>query len=202
MRKFSEAFLNEIKRHSTTIASRVLRHSPDGNFICPICGNGGGTSGTGITFKDNGNAYCHNDGWIDIFRAVEAAEHCTFPEAVKICADYLGKNIEYDDDGVKVYTSKNSKIRDNNTIINAPDFTPDTNYDYTKDPSNPLHSAKDLTDYYIKCNQELPKHKIAVDYLKSRNLYDEKLIADYKIGYDPEIKCIIVPHTKYYCTLN
>ena len=33
-----------------------------------------------------------------------------------------------------------------------------------------------------------------------RNLCDEKLIADYKIGYDPAINCIIIPHTKYYCT--
>ena len=187
MKKFTESLLSEIKKHGKELAEYYLDHSRDGNFICPICGNGSGESGTGIIFKDNGNAFCHNDGWIDIISAIQKKYQIDFPMAVKNCADALGLPVEYDSEDYR--PQKKSRQE------SVPPIHP-----IVKPKPKEEKPQQDQSEYYAACHSALLKSEIAVNYLKKRNLFDEELINAFNIGYDKQTNSIVIPHTKYFCT--
>ena len=185
MKKFKESLLNEIKKHGKELAEYYLDHSRDGNFICPICGNGSGESGTGIFFND-GNAFCHNHGYIDIISAIQEKYQINFPMAVKNCADALGLPVEYDSEDYR--PQKKSRQESVSPI-----------HPIVKPKPNEEKPQQDLTDYYSKCHQNISDSK-AQAYLKKRGLDDKDLIDYFNLGYDKDCNCLVIPHDKYFCT--
>ena len=182
---FNSNFLEDLKNQTATIADRLLTHSKDGNYICPFCGNGSRQDGTGIKFNgETAHCFVCNKGF-NIFQAVQQQHNCNFNEAVILCADVLNVNLQYD----------SIKIHSKNHLHN---ISPAEKLLTLTDDKEYYH--RDLTPYYDACNKALFDYPKAVNYLKSRNLFDEVLINTYKIGYDPTINCIVVPHTQFYCT--
>ena len=181
MKNFDENLINEIKKHTQDLANYYLDRSADGNFVCPICGNGSGTSGTGITFKDNGSAFCHHDGggWFDIITAVKAKLHCDFVPAVTACADFLGLD------------HKSGDCMPQKKLI-------PTHHPITK-PQKDDKPQQDLTDYYCKCHANINDTAVQ-SYLKKRHLDDNDLIDNFNLGFDKNCNCLVIPHTKTFCT--
>lgn len=183
-----ESTFDDIKSQTATLAERFLTHSKDGNYICPFCGNGAGEDGTGIKFNgETAHCFVCNRGF-NIIQAVQELYHCDFKEAVKLCANEIHIDL------------KHSKKKS----ITRKKLTPDEELEKKRrellTPPPDDENPKDLTPYYDACNKELFNYQKAVNYLKSRNLFDELLINTYKLGYDPTINCIIIPHTQTYCT--
>ena len=182
---FDSNFLDDLKNQTAAIADRLLTHSKDGKFICPFCGNGSGKDATGVDINQPGNHcfVCGNS--FNIFQAVQQQHNCNFNEAVKLCADAVNLNLQYD----SLKTHSKNHLHNISPAEKLLTLTDDKEYYH-----------RDLTPYYDACNKALFDYQKAVNYLKSRNLFDELLIDIFKIGYDPTINCIVIPHNKFYCT--
>ena len=178
---YSDSFLSEIKKHTAELAEDFLQHSTDGNFICPFCGNGSGENGTGIKFNEE-VAHCFVCGEsFNIFQAIQKSFNCDFAVVVKTCAEALGLKLEY-----------------NNAA-------PSTTYAVTNKPV-PIKKVEkiekpqqDLTEYYNKCHANINDPKVQA-YLKERGLDNSELIERFNLGYDPDCKCLVIPHNQYFCT--
>ena len=185
--QISKSTIDNIKSQTATLAERFLTHSKDGNYICPFCGNGAGEDGTGIKFNGE-TAHCFVcDKGFNIIQAVQESYHCDFKEAVKLCANEIHIDL------------KHSKKKS----ITRKKLTPDEELEKKRrellTPPPDDENPKDITAYYDDCHKKLFENQTAIDYLKSRKI-DELLIRTYKIGYDPTINCIVIPHNKFYCT--
>ena len=182
-KEFDPFFLDEIKSHAQDLGMHFLQVAGNGKSIaCPFCNNGiQGDSGTGVTFNSDGVTHCFVCGKsFNIFQAVMNVKHCSFPEAVKLCAEFLGIQVTYEND---IKTAANEKIFPLKTVEKKLD-----------------KSISILSDYYKTCTDNLFHSNKAIDYLSSRSLFDEQLIKDFRIGYDTDINCIVIPHDDYYCT--
>lgn len=107
---------------------------------------------------------CHKGG--NAINFIEAYDHVTFPEAVEIVAEFAGMEVEYEDRGD--FHDKTKNIQKLGYI------------DYVENAAR----------FY---EQELYKHQIALDYLKTRNITKETVLK-YHIGFAPEGWDFILSH--------
>ena len=129
-------------------------------FICPICGNGTGDTGDGVTFiKNSYRVHCFKCGFGGDIIALKARENnCSYSDAAKALAYILGIATEKD----KQYL--NRKLLDEGTFHLRADsqneklpqiFSPNANVveDVKVDYSQFLADAEknlELTDYHLK----------------------------------------------------
>ena len=223
-KKISNSFLKEIRQHATEIAERLLQHSPDGNFICSKCNNGNGQSGTGIYFKDaTGEAYCHNCGWLDVIELVKAKYGYDFVEAVNTCADVIGKQVEYEDDDWSANWSKAKKSTAPVRLIKPSSAKNISKMQISLKPYYEMCN-KFLTDWsnqieilkandLMSCTRDNGKGERgrlvlnpinnamqAIEYMRHRHIYNQKLIEKFCLGYDPFLNTLVIPHNEFFCT--
>ena len=216
--------MKEIRQHATEIAERLLQHSPDGNFICSKCNNGNGQSGTGIYFKDaTGEAYCHNCGWLDVIELVKAKYGYDFVEAVNTCADVIGKQVEYEDDDWSANWSKAKKSTAPVRLIKPSSAKNISKMQISLKPYYEMCN-KFLTDWsnqieilkandLMSCTRNNGKGERgrlvlnpinnamqAIEYMRHRHIYNQKLIEKFCLGYDPFLNTLVIPHNEFFCT--
>lgn len=180
MKKFEENFLSEIKNHTHELAEHFLRHSPDGKFICPFCGNGSGENGTGVEMSQHGNHCFVCDTSFTIFQAIQAEHKCSFQEAVKNCADFLSiptdtaNNVNFDSalNFQKALSYLKSRALDDKNLIEKFSIAYDAKTDCIVIP----HENDFCTRRYIGTNTTKPRF----NYLKGVKiaLFNSKALVD------------------------
>ena len=178
---FSDTFLNGIKDRTPEILLRVLRPANKTGAICPFCGNGSGNDGDGVTVvPDNSHViHCFKCGKSnDIFHFVMEDKHCTFPEAVKTCADSAGISIEDTPKTTKKSTSYGARKKD----LSA---------DYTKWRQDLLKNEKAmavLKDWHLDDSDFIDKY---FGFRIARIKFGDKFI---------NAPCITIRHSNFYAT--
>lgn len=143
----------------------------NGGIICPICGSGNGTHGTGITENKAkpGQLKCWQcDFQGDIIDLIEKEKNIEFYPAVQEAARRL--NIVIENERSRGAVNERSGKREN---IQA-------------ERESPAEAAEmpDLTEYYIQCNKRI-NDPAAASYLQARGISKE-LQERYLIGFDPK----------------
>ena len=203
---FSDNFLNSIKDRTPEILLRVLRPANKNGAICPFCDNGSGSDGDGVTVVPNNPhvIHCFKCGKSnDIFHFVMEDRHCTFPEAVKTCADSAGMFIEDNYKTMKQAISYDTRKKDYSNEL--ADMTPYfvMCHKFLTQWEEQIKILIDNGIYDKSCQKEVFHNNTAtkaINYLKIRNLFDRDIIDRFNIGYDPFINCVVIPHSLNYCT--
>lgn len=127
-------------------------------FICPICGNGSGKSGDGVTFiRDSFRVHCFKCGFGGDIISLKARENnCSYKDAARALAVVLNIADDYDKKYVdkKLLPEGNFKLNENAQPSNTPQFfsssqVEETQVDYTEFILN-AEKNLELTDYHIK----------------------------------------------------
>ena len=158
-------------------------------YICPICDNGIGSDGDGISVDPNSDGLhfkCFKCGFYgDIVDFYRKANGCTIGEAFTALYEYFNITIDKNDaEGEKtpsmpIKKQMTSDIKPQEKIENKPDFT----------------------DYLKSCYENRNDIK-ANNYLSSRGISQGTAEA-YKLGYDKQTGFIIIPVSKtFYIARN
>ena len=143
-------------------------------YICPYCGNGSGSDGTGINLiKGKGNLFhCHRCGWNgDIIAYIEKSEGLKHIEAVKMLLAELGHELD----------------------SGQPDVLPEQHTEATEAPEEPKEDYSKKYPYWHKCALEGTETALYMDSRGiSRNTWEK-----YGIGYCQERNSIIFPVNKH-----
>lgn len=142
-------------------------------YICPLCGNGKGESGTGLRTKDNGQHWkCFKCGFYGDMIDLIAKEY-----------DIPGGSKEAFDKARELYR------------LDITDNAPYTHSTYNKqhtekkpkgDSNRMSNDYNDYRDYLETCIKNLEK----TDYLERRGISRETIAGKYAVGYDPNFKGI------------
>lgn len=139
-----------------------------GTYICPLCQNGTGTTGDGLSVdphSDRLHLKCYKCGFYgDVIELYQQEHGCTQQEAFS--GLYSLFNIQIDD-----YTAPTEK-------------TPQRAQDEPQGAS--FEEAKDYTEYYKECRARLTE-PAALEYLSFRGISQETA-ASFWLGYDPQWK--------------
>lgn len=170
-----ENAIAEIKRNWHTFYPADKK----GGIICPLCGNGSGESGTGITENPNnpGQLHCFKCGFGgDILDLLQQDKSMTFNEALSYSEKALGIiDRSTENDRTESPTTHGNSTGDIETPFEA------------KSPQNANKSVTganaDYTEYYRQCAERL-NDPVAVSYLKGRGISVDTAAA-FNIGYDP-----------------
>lgn len=139
-------------------------------IICPLCGNGSGTDGTGITEnpKKAGALMCFKCGFQgDILDLLQLDKHTDYNGALSIAEAILGVTVD-SPAAVSSFTGKKGEAnRATQTAAQQLDQTP-----------------QDYTEYYKARCIELLNSPAALEYIQKRGITPETARA-YWIGYDP-----------------
>lgn len=150
-------------------ATQYLKPAKKKGYICPICGNGTGADGDGITSKDKIHYTCFkgcfsNSDIIDII-GLEYGISDFNSKLKKACEIY---NIEAEAD--PDYTRSKNEVRENG-----------------KKEAQAVQVVHDYTEYIKKCKANLQASNEALTYLHNRGLTND-IISRFNVGYDPEYK--------------
>ena len=143
-------------------ARRIFEIYPPDNqgrgFICPLCGNGSGSSGDGVTFiKDSYSVHCFKCGFSGDIIALKSRENnCSYKDAARVLAIILNIADDYDKKYVdkKLLAEGKFNLRadsQNATLpqIFSPNFIEEPKIDYTQFILDAEKNLK-LTDYHLK----------------------------------------------------
>lgn len=128
-------------------------------FICPICGNGSGNTGDGVTFvRDSYRVHCFKCGFSGDLIALKARENnCTYKDAARVLAVLLNIGDDYDKKFVdkKLLAEGNFKLRADSQASNnlpqvfSPPKTAEPELDYMQF-FNDAEKNLQFTDYHLK----------------------------------------------------
>ena len=172
-----------------TIKERIkctefLKKAPHGGYICPKCGSGTGTHGTGGVkyYKDTNLVFCHtcqkqkvDKSWdvIDLYMMVNS---CDYNTALSDLAAQIGITIDrYRPDGGDAPRKAKPKPK--------PAAEAEPARDPEAEPSEPEREPANYTEYYKWARGNLDD-PAALAYLASRGISRETAEA-YWIGFDP-----------------
>lgn len=138
-------------------------------YICPLCGNGSGSTGTGLRSKDNGRHYkCFKCGFygdiIELIAKVQGLPDGGSREAFDLARKAF--NIELENTPYIQVTERTEGRRG----------------------GKPMENTEQLIDYIKRCKASLP----GSDYLESRGI-STSTATRLNIGYDPDKRAIIIP---------
>ena len=151
---------NEARNAVNSSAAQYLQRDRSGKgYVCPVCGSGGGKSGTGITSKDGTHFTCWagcftNSDLLDIIGIQYNLD--TFPEKLSKACELL--RIPLDDQ--------------------QPRKAPSSSPSYRQQPS--AAPAQDQSAYFAECHARIEQ----TDYWKRRGLSRE-VVERFNLGYDP-----------------
>ena len=151
-------------------------------YICPLCGNGTGSDGDGMTENPHkpGQLTCWKCGFTgDIVDLYQQEHNCSNGEAFRALYDRFG--IVIDNDSTGRATEATATRNNAQSTNNAPAA------------ENPTEATEkpDFTEYYKSCKAHITDDA-AQAYLTFRGLSNETA-ARYWLGYDPETKYLIIP---------
>ena len=151
-------------------------------YICPLCGNGTGSDGTGITENPHkpGQLTCWKCGFTgDLIDLYQKEHNCDASTAFAALYDRFGITIDNDSTGraTEATAARNNAQSTNNAPA----------------AENPTEATEkpDFTEYYKSCKAHITDDA-AQAYLTFRGLSNETA-ARYWLGYDPETKYLIIP---------
>lgn len=165
-------------------------------YICPLCGNGSGKDGDGMSIDPHGDGTqlkCFKCGFYgDIVDLYQQQNNCDVGAAFTALYDRFGITIDKNDRVERPQTAANEAQR-----VNIPPAQ--------EKPAEGLTEAAegkpDFTDYYKSCKEHITDPK-AQEYLAFRGLSNETA-ARYWIGYDPATGFMIVPAARsFYIARN
>ena len=165
-------------------------------YICPLCGNGSGKNGDGMSIDPHGDGTqlkCFKCGFYgDIVDLYQQQNNCDVGAAFTALYDRFGITIDKNDHVERPQTAANEAQR-----VNIPPAQ--------EKPAEGLTEATegkpDFTDYYKSCKEHITDPK-AQEYLAFRGLSNETA-ARYWIGYDPATGFMIVPAARsFYIARN
>ena len=155
----------------TSKAKRSENGEP--TFVCPLCGNGKGKSGTGIRLNPKSKDILHCFGCDfngDVIELYEQKNNVKYNKALHELADKLGITI----DKYKLNISQEAGRSDNDKGGEDTEPTP-------QEETSPT-IPKDFTEYYKTVWEKLTEPD-ALEYLQKRGISIETAQA-YKLGYD------------------
>ena len=154
-------------------------------YICPLCGNGTGSTGDGMRIDPHGNGKqlkCFKCGFYgDIVDLYQQEHNCTAGDAFTALRDRF--NITIDAEATRTPTEPRKVEQGINTTT----------------AENQPETATERPDYAAYLN-ECYTHRndpAAVKYLSFRGISQETATA-YKLGYDPRKGLLIIPASRYY----
>ena len=169
--------VQDIRSQWRTVLGRITtpaRKKVNGetSWICPLCGNGSGTDGDGLTFnpksKNIGALKCFGCNFSgDVIELYQKWQHTSFREAVKELSSML--NIELDAEN-----STGTNFAASGIPAELPSLSADKVEPEREEP------ATDFTAYLEKCRANLPA---AADYLAARGISVETAMK-YGLGFD------------------
>lgn len=151
-------------------------------FVCPICGNGTGSTGDGLCIipkskgGDGTRLHCFVHPFTgDIIDLYQEEHNCDFNEAFKALCEYFNIIVDTKDyEAPKTASKSPDAIKKEEPKQEAPEM--------------------DFTEYYKSCRAQIEQPE-AQAYLKRRGI--SKATADaYFIGYDSKKQRLIIPATK------
>lgn len=155
-----------------TPAKKVI--SGKQSYICPLCGNGSGADGTGMTIDPHGDGtqlHCFKCGFHgDIIDLYQRENDCTTGEAFRALYNYFDLLIDDSPAAQRKAPQKgNNAPEQNNAAAGA---------------EQPAENEPNYTEYYKICKARLKEDPAAQKYLSFRGISQETAAA-YWIGYDP-----------------
>ena len=154
-------------------------------YICPLCGNGTGSTGDGMRIDPHGNGKqlkCFKCGFYgDIVDLYQQEHNCTAGDAFTALRDRFNITIDAEDTRTPTEPRKVEQGINTTTAENQPE------------------TATERPDYAAYLN-ECYTHRndpAAVKYLSFRGISQETATA-YKLGYDPRKGLLIIPASRYY----
>lgn len=163
----------EVMPHITSPARR--RVNGEISWICPVCENGKGEDGDGLTYnpksKDGTGLKCFNGkcafGYGDIIELYAFINLYDFKQSAEELAGMLGIDLQQDSrkpqERAKSDPAKSVPVR--------------------KEPERPAEPEPDYSEYYAECQARIQMPE-AVEYLKERGIRIE-IAQEYGIGFDP-----------------
>lgn len=154
-------------------------------YICPLCGNGTGSTGDGMRIDPHGNGQqlkCFKCGFYgDIVDLYQQEHNCTAGDAFTALRDRFNITIDAEATRTPTEPRKVEQYISTTTTENAPETA-------TERPD----FAAYLNECYTHRNDPA-----AVQYLSFRGISQETATA-YKLGYDPRKGLLIIPASRYY----
>lgn len=162
-------------------------------YVCPLCGNGTGSTGDGMTIDPHRSGYhlkCWRCGFYgDILDLYQQEHKCSAADAFKALYERFGINL---DAPAAVKSTERKKDKD------LP-IAPEKNG--VQGDVAPAEPEADFTEYYKACRQSIG-NEAAQRYLAFRGISQETADRFY-IGFDEKTGFIIIPATKgFYIARN
>lgn len=157
-------------------------------YICPLCGNGTGSTGDGMSIDPHGDGTqlkCFKCGFYgDIVDLYQQQNACDVGAAFTALYDRFGISVENDR---AERPQSDERARGN---IN----TPPAQEKPAESPTEATEGKPDFTEYYKQCRGCITA-PAPQEYLSFRGLSDGTA-AQYYLGYDPESRRLIIPVTR------
>lgn len=154
-------------------------------YICPLCGNGTGSTGDGMRIDPHGNGKqlkCFKCGFYgDIVDLYQQEHNCTAGDAFTALRDRFNITIDAEATRTPTEPRKAEQYINTTTTENAPETA-------TERP--------EFTDYLNECYTHR-NDPAAVKYLSFRGISQETATA-YKLGYDPRKGLLIIPASRHF----
>lgn len=165
-------------------------------YICPICGNGTGKDGDGMSIDPHGDGTqlkCFKCGFYgDIVDLYQQEHNCDVGAAFTAL---------YDRFGITIDAPEATRTATEPRKYEWPTNTPAKAEKPAETPTEAAEGKPDFTDYYKECKSHITDDA-AQAYLTLRGLSNETA-ARYWIGYDPATGFMIVPAaTSFYIARN
>ena len=165
-------------------------------YICPICGNGTGRDGDGMSIDPHGDGTqlkCFKCGFYgDIVDLYQQEHNCDVGAAFTAL---------YDRFGITIDAPEATRTATEPRKYEWPTNTPAQAEKPAETPTEAAEGKPDFTDYYKECKSHITDDA-AQAYLSFRGLSNETA-ARYWIGYDPATGFMIVPAaTSFYIARN
>ena len=171
-----------------------LRPAKRKGYICPLCGNGTGADGDGITEnpKKAGQLTCWKCGFKgDIIDLYQKEHNCDAKTAFNALYDFFGVTI--DERGENLTAEARKEPQATTTSLDDKNAS--------ESEIQPLEANVDFMAYYEACRAHINDEK-AQNFLNLRGISD-RTAATYWIGYDPDTNFIIIPVAKsFYIARN
>lgn len=165
-------------------------------YICPLCGNGSGKDGDGMSIDPHGDGTqlkCFKCGFYgDIVDLYQQEHNCDAATAFSALYDRFGIIIDQNDRVERPQSHETTPQR-----VNIPSAQENAAEGLTE----ATEGKPDFTDYYKSCKAHITDPK-AQEYLAFRGISPETAAA-YWIGYDPASGFMIIPAaSSYYVARN
>lgn len=174
---------NEVKRRYAEYLRPARKR---GTYICPVCGNGTGEDGDGISVDTKAkNPYtlhcfrCSTHGSVVDFYMKE--HNCTVGEAFRSLREYFGITIDREEATTSLIEPRKADKRGNMPVKGENAIQSRT--DGHREP------PRNYTGYYAECREHIDE---AAAYLSFRGLSKETA-SKYGLGYDPRTGFLIIP---------